>query len=130
MLLAKYGRHDLVSASGLDADDVPGFPCSLVDQAFGAMQALRVGSIRQQLSRDENTIGTMEGRHQNDTRCLRLIVKPLARSSEHKDKDQPDDNIVLPGCPREIPKNQSLAEFTGSLRYGVLHYCQSNIGGS
>jgi hypothetical protein len=71
-------------SNGFDANDVPLFAGALADKFRRFSGSIPLWQFLQKFRRNENAIGSVERRHQNDARRLRLIAEPGAGSGEDK----------------------------------------------
>lgn len=92
--------------NGFHAHYVPGFPGSLVDQNFSALDALLFGHALEKLRGNENAIRAAQRRHQHHARGPWLVSEQVPRSDENEQQDQANYQIVLPGSSGEFPKEE------------------------
>ena len=91
-------------ANRFDPHDFWMLACSLADQFRRSVQSLGLPVRRLQTRVQIQLFCSMMLRNQNDVRRAGLVAKPVAGSSENKDQNQRNHQIVLPGAAREIPR--------------------------
>jgi len=91
----------------LYAIHAPGLSGPLTNQLLRFRPAALIGKRSQQFRRDENPVRTVQRGHQHDACPFRLIVEHDAWRRKDENQNEPDDNVVLPGGARKIPKNKT-----------------------